>query len=1488
MNLIDPNEEILRDQSWFIRGSQDNNVRIPDFENIRSYVELSMRPKIQGYVDVGDNNAYKFVKTSSTDKIVLSGFHTRKNGDGTTNEYYSTKYTDELMGNNGKNKDYEGFGIKSVEVVYDANKVPIVTVVFYDLRGNVLSNFDSKFAQMFQLPYPIFDLKIKGGFGPMVEYSLLKTRDDIAIDESGNYIITSKFVGNRFAPLADIPLLYLMAVPYLDGQRVNINDIEIKSFHELIINVKKLYTKLEQEINSEQQRENIRKLDSEREKLQNLKNIYDELNKGKENIQKEFYENSEFKALDDAARVRIQSNYIDLTNKGTNVINFRQVGPILSNNEIFDNLFVQDITLINNIIGNFISQRNNIINKDILKDTTQLIVPTEYIPSNIIIRKITTSIDYTLLEKAITKINDNIIVDAENQATKLENSLRGLIVRVLGNTRLTVGSVFKILLDDYNILLKKIYEVAIEAKKDPKRTGRNIKDTIAFPTVVKTDGQTGGQTIVFPGEIDEFKEWPEVKFINKFLQSYFDAVRNNFLTDILNEKNENGSTKYIPVNPREIYTKDNANTNTIENAFYSKTTTQEISNLIFQRFNLINQITIPLTTDVNKIKTWEFANNDTDSFTRWFKGLFGESTINDDEIQKDIFLTAIQFEARNIAHAIITNEPLKLWFKTVYPQFNANPYTYFSTSANQNSELTKSLNSIPDRTIPILGIQRADKNYITFSDVPPTPTTNNDEDVVSKYIKALSNLDENYTFTINNILYIKDAKLNTSNSQNSDYDYTENKDNLLLNQKIQQPSKLKIIYDDRLGTLYENLFKPFNFDLLAKRIKINGLIEVPKGMLIILGGFLSISETQNPTNELWEIKGFNIIKGSVFYDYLKELWQKFSNDYGYQITSSNNNPNLIETNRTLTEEDYKNVLNEFYTKVFISINDYRASTLNSITPALNTIFNTLQPDIYAHYLKLLLQKVVENIKEIDKKAKDTFSAFEGSVKDGDVKLSIYKSFQVIYENYLYGVAPDSYKLNVNTEFKFVDRAYNDISKRCVLDMKTLLSDMNDTNVSMLSAISRLLSDNNFWFYPFQGFLTTTENYNKLFDINYDKNTPTKPLFIAMYVGGLSSNPVGVPGQPIKDDGIKKDEIPPDFKNGLNAFKVQYTGRQNQMVFSNFQHSTESLKNTDEGLRIQSEIVNNGSNSFSIPKGQSLLNVYQKQSYSSTIKIPFGNMGIQPTQYYYEEFIPLFEGLYIIYNVSHSIDADNQRLETTFKGYRLKKDTNPIVEQELVDFIKNNAYTRIRSEILPTITDGVDVNINAPKPTGTYTIRKSKNDINKFYNISYHHDPQKLVRHKIISTGSNDIFWTVAYRKSGFIGKYINTTNYTTIEKRNNNFEFAVNDMTLLRNGQTAIEIPAPFNGTVVDIGKDSSGNSFMCLLGNDTVQTCVILHFKNQFVNKGDTIKKGQRLAIQSDEGARDGEIHVHVEMMTLTDYINYINFILTLPVGYDGVKKLV
>ena len=1476
INLIDPNEEILKNQNWFVRGDINNNIRIPDFQDIRSFVELSMNPKIDGYVEVDDKNIVKFISSNNPGNIVLSGFHTRKNSDTDTDKYYSTQYTDELMGNNGKNKDYEGFGIKSIEIIYDANKIPVVTIVFYDLRGNVLSNFDSKFAKMFQLPYPIFNLRIKGGFGPEVSYSLLKTRDDISIDEAGNFIITSKFVGNRFSPLADIPLLYLMAVPYLDGKKVAINDTKITSFHELIINLKQLYSKLEHEIDSEQERENASKSEEKRDKLDNLKTIYNDLSRGKTKIQEIFNESEEFKALKKDDKDRIQLNYIDVAVKDGDKILF-------SNVTVYSPFSSQDAKLIDSVLNPYLESTNKTIKESL--STSKNIIQPKTVNKDIIDAsgaiietfKIINSIDFSPLSSEITKLTAEIEADLEKYASDLENRVKNLIIKILGGTRLTIGSVFNIMLNDYNQLLDKIYSVAEEAKRDTTRTDKNIRDVIPFPTVVKTDNTTGGQTIVYPGAISKFKEWPEVKFVNNFVQSFFEAVRNNFLTEILNEKNENGSDKYIPFNSREIYASNSVNN--VDNIYYNKITPQETSKLIYERFNLLSQITMPLSNvDDDVVKKWQFgSNDDTSFFSSFFGDLFGKKNINDENVKKNIFLTYIQFEARNIAYAITTNEDLKNWFKNIVkPQIsNDNFFTTYT-----NSELT--LNKSIDNRSPIQGIRKLDENYITVSSIGPTPISNVDsDDIITKYVKKLPTTE--YQFTDTNLLYVPDVKLG-DNNQESDYDV------LSLKEYLEKNKNLKEIYNS-------SYLEVFDFDLLADKIKVSGLIEIPKGMLIIIAGYLFYSEGQNlnPTNKTWNIFGFNVFKDTNFYNYLKTLWTDFTTQYKYRIVftpSQTDAPSEfsinLPSNVSLTEDDYKNVLSLFYEKQFISINDYRASSKN-VTPGNIAqgdiyLFDTISDAKYLHYLQLLVPKVVEFFKEIQKKADDKFRAFEGSLKDDDVKLAVYKSMQVIYENYLHRVKKDSYKLILKDEFKFVDRAYNDISERCVLDMKTMLSDINDSNVSMLSAISRLLSDNNFWFYPFQGFLTTTENYNQLFDINYNKRTVTKPLFIAMYVGGLSSNPNTLANYPIKNDCILlNDGIPQDFKTGLNAFKVQFTGRQNQMVFSNFQHSTESLKNTDEGLRIQSDIINNGSNSFTIPKGQSLLNVYQKQSYSSTIKIPYGNMGIQPTQYYYEEFIPIFEGLYIIYNVTHSIDSDTQRLETTFKGYRLKKDTNPIVEQELVDFVKNNVYRRIRGDINITIINGQNINNTALKATDTLSIFTAGQQRKKYYELTVHHDPLIVKKHVVTSAGNRE--WNVAYRKSNYVKTFKDTANFSTIENTNNAGNYVVADMVIKKGGSIA-GIPAPFNGKVVDLFKDGGNNSVMCLLSDDNNKTMVILHFENAKVKKSDTFTKGQTLAIQGNVGQSEG-VHLHLEMMKLEDYIDYINFILSVSTNYNGNSVL-
>jgi hypothetical protein len=1376
--LIDPNCEILSTQPWFSTISNNDisddfrNRGIPKFEEIRSFVEFSMIPKNPNYVLIQGNT-----KTVNSQKqngpIILQGFKQRG-----SDRFYSTDYTDELMG--GDETNYEGFGIKNVEVTFDANKVPQVSVTFYDLRGNVLNNFNSKFAKMFQLPYPIFNLKIKGGFGPTVEYRLLKTRDDISVDEFGNYVINSKFIGDRFAPLSDVPLLYLMSVPYLDGKSVDILDTNINSFHELIVSSKRLFEKVEQVKNSDQvieQENQVKKLTELINQLEAIQNQLNDVN----TFKNKFLESNEVKnglVITDSSGNKVGSLkdlFTDLANNFIIVDKDKSVNfgvPGLNDNTdgqfftAFNRIVIESVNLYNKQISDIDPTVSNLIT------TSNALYTRSFINTQRLER-----INFKDLVDRIGQEKLKLQTIASDAATKLSTQLVNLPPTYLGKTDLTIGSIFSIISKDYNILLDRIKKAGDDGYtqiKNGQRTQQKF-DRMGFPTVIDKD-RSGANKLIYPGVKPEFANWPEVKLVEDFITAYAKAAKASALADLLSETNNDGVSKYAPINPREVYQIDDTGTSanqvSPDNIYFSKGLS-ELCKLIYERFLILTNVNLNMiSTPSSDYGSWDINPDEGGGVALWVKEcFFNKKDIN--EIKKGAFNFAISLEARNIAFAISTNSAIKTYFQGLEANFNSSFFTSHPTD-----EIVKAIKDtdVSSNKLALTQVGAFDDDYVTAGVAAPqlqsqgSPAT----DILGQFLSSISpDTQKPFSFTKKNVIFIPDAKkgstrqavmpaktvgdilsksvakslpvgsnltvqlgiktfelivgaaeavtnllvdgtpTNLSNINNdiipsktvvleaSDYDSDTTR--LLpwyarvgnsyrsLKEQIEETNTIYELYNYTNGDISNK--SVFDFDLLNQRLTFPALVEIPRGMLIIMGSVLKskVDSNQIKSGGYYELElsgeNYNVKKDSKFYKLLLYEAETFNDDYGWKNEYKNGtyfNVRVFDPTTKQYKQTLEATLKYLYTPAYIAVNDYRFNIDKGTS--FNTVISKGPADngLYNKYLTSLLKKIAEFVKKDQEELDAKLRGIDSHIKDPDVKLATYKSFQVIYENFLHGVNNDSYKLKVtdgdDSSFKFVDRAYNPIGNICILDLKTLLNDVNDTDVSLLSAISRLLSDNNFWFYPFQGWLTDKENYKELFRIQYDDPRKTKPVFVAMYVGGLSSNP-GNTGNlddfPLKDDSIKKGDIPEDFRsNGgnLNAFKVKFTGSQNQMVFSNLQVSTESLKNTDEGLRIQSDIINNASNSFSIPKGQSLLNVYQKQSYTSTVKIPFGNMGIQPTQYYYQEYMPLFDGLYIIYSVSHAIDSDTQRLETTFKGYRLKRDVNPIVEQYFVDFINNNFFT----------------------------------------------------------------------------------------------------------------------------------------------------------------------------------------------------------------------
>jgi len=147
----------------------------------------------------------------------------------------------------------EGFGIKSIDIKYNASLVPVVDITFTDVRGaglfDVIKDNDRKspYSIFFKMPYPVFRLSVKGYFGQKVDYCLHMVNWTSNFDGStGNFDITANFLGFQQAFLND------MVIGNIIGA-VNTQ----KGFN----NLNRIYDESESDIGTLPDGRNIRKLD---------------------------------------------------------------------------------------------------------------------------------------------------------------------------------------------------------------------------------------------------------------------------------------------------------------------------------------------------------------------------------------------------------------------------------------------------------------------------------------------------------------------------------------------------------------------------------------------------------------------------------------------------------------------------------------------------------------------------------------------------------------------------------------------------------------------------------------------------------------------------------------------------------------------------------------------------------------------------------------------------------------------------------------------------------------------------------------------------------------------------------------------------------------------------------------------------------------------------------------------------------------------------
>ena len=185
-----------------------------------------------------DNNQEKDADKPSRSTVNFMGGTKVMCGDNRYMNYLTTNYADMYVEDLVDYGTTEMIGIKSIDIKYEKSCVPIVTIQFTDVRGMSLfqptelsrtksynsitqlnaDNVAQSFFQCFlTLPIPKFTIYIKGFYGRPVSYQVACDKFETRFNaQTGDFDITTRFIGYSYSFLTDISIDALLAAPYSD------------------------------------------------------------------------------------------------------------------------------------------------------------------------------------------------------------------------------------------------------------------------------------------------------------------------------------------------------------------------------------------------------------------------------------------------------------------------------------------------------------------------------------------------------------------------------------------------------------------------------------------------------------------------------------------------------------------------------------------------------------------------------------------------------------------------------------------------------------------------------------------------------------------------------------------------------------------------------------------------------------------------------------------------------------------------------------------------------------------------------------------------------------------------------------------------------------------------------------------------------------------------------------------------------------------------
>jgi hypothetical protein len=354
------------------------------------------------------------------------------------------------------------------------------------------------------------------------------------------------------------------------------------------------------------------------------------------------------------------------------------------------------------------------------------------------------------------------------------------------------------------------------------------------------------------------------------------------------------------------------------------------------------------------------------------------------------------------------------------------------------------------------------------------------------------------------------------------------------------------------------------------------------------------------------------------------------------------------------------------------------------------------------------------------------------------KVENYEMFKALNDKWIAG---GDYKTKTLFEdFLFLDRASRNIGDTILIDIFELKNTLNKNSLnqamSVFTFISGILIKNNFTVMPLpsyvnfynvqevdgtasprpEGSLQFANNlWGTFLDVDYRNSGPK---LVCFYVGKPSQN-LNLPKNNFKfrDDAfelrrasenplIEDQQGKTDWalSNKCVGFNVD-VGIRNQNIFYSFTVSQDNGVATSESINTQLNMVDQASGRAVATQNVSLYNLYKNRSYKSTVT-SLGNALIQPTMYFNLRHVPMFNGPYMITDVSHSIQPGS--FQTVFDGIRQGIYDLPSIDTFLQS-INQNLITRLE-ELLKINKDQIKVSATTDNVKSTEVLQKADNTL----------------------------------------------------------------------------------------------------------------------------------------------------------------------------------